>query len=66
MEKIIDSSEDYSQTIAERIKLKRQRYSEIIRDEKDIRIDLFKECFSCQSPSEMLKDVYNIDKKENK
>ena len=55
----IDNPEDYSQTIAERIKLKKQRYGET-------NMDLFKGYFSYQSPSKMLKDVYSIDKKENK
>ena len=66
MEKYIDNPEDYSQSIAERLKLKRQRYSEIIIDEKDINLDLFREYFNYQSLSNMLKDVYDTNKKENK
>ena len=65
MKKSIDNPEDYTQTIAEGMKLKRQRYSEVIRDEKDINMNLFKEYHIYQSSSEMLKDVYNKDKKEN-
>ena len=48
------------------MKLKRQRYSEIIIDEKDINLDLFREYFNYQSLSNMLKDVYDTNKEENK
>ena len=61
----IENLEDYSQTIAEKIKLRRQKHSEIIRDEKDINMDLFKEYFNYESPSKLLKDVYNTNKKKN-
>ena len=49
--------------IAERIK--RQRYSEVIREEKDANMELFQKYFSSLSPSQILKSFYNTnDKKE--
>ena len=65
LERHIENLEDHFQTIAEKVKLRRQRQSEIIRDEKDINMDLFKEYFNYESPSKLLKDVYNTNKKKN-
>ena len=49
--------------IAERIK--RQRYSEVIREEKDVNMELFQKYFNSLSPSQILKSFYNTnDKKE--
>ena len=49
--------------IAERIK--RQKYSEVIREEKDANMELFQKYFSSLSPSQILKSFYNTnDKKE--
>ena len=49
--------------IAERIK--RQRYIQVIREEKDANMVLFQKYFSSLSPSQILKSFYNTnDKKE--
>ena len=42
-------------SIAKRTKMRRQRFDEVVRDEKNIKSDLFKEYFKYQSPSIMYK-----------
>ena len=49
--------DDYEKSIAERTKLRRQRFDEIKEKEQNINSDLFKEYFKYQSPSNMFKEL---------
>ena len=44
--------------------MRRERYDEIIKYEKDINMKLFQEHFDVQRPSLILKSLYSIDDKE--
>ena len=54
-----DQSEidDYEKGIAERTKLRKQRFNEIANEEQDINNDLFKEYFKYQSQSNMYNEL---------
>ena len=54
-----DQSEidDYEKGIAERTKLRKQRFNEIANEEQDINNDLFKEYFKYQSRSNMYNEL---------
>ena len=49
--------DDYEENIAERTKLRRQRFNEIANEEQDTNNVLFKEYFKSQRPSNMLKEL---------
>ena len=58
-----NQNQNVKKNIAERIK--RQRYSQVIKEEKDANMVLFQKYFSSLSPSQILKSFYNTnDKKE--
>ena len=59
-----ESEPKFQETIAERVKLKRQRFSEIIRHEKDVNMELFQKYFNSPSPSQILRSLYNTNDKE--
>ena len=62
---IIKSDFDYEKSIAERAKLRRQRFNKIANEEQDINNDLFKEYFKYQSPSKVyntLSDTKNTER----
>ena len=44
--------------------MRRERYDEIIKYEKDINMKLFQKHFDVQRPSLILKSLYSIDDKE--
>ena len=49
----------FEETVAERTKLKGQRYSEIIKNEKGVNMELFSKIFNSLSLSQILKGLYN-------
>ena len=57
----------FGEFIAERTKLRRQRYDEIANKEKMIDLESFRKYFGYLSPSDMYKNLNKtIDSKENK
>ena len=62
--RIAKLKQELEESIAERTKMRRERFDEIIRSEKDINMKLSQRHFDVQRPSLILKSLYSIDDKE--